>query len=424
MIQYEEKIWDLEICKKVEMLKNADKIIIYGTEVKGKDVFFRLRDAGIEVDFFCDRDINKWGTYLENIEIISPFQLNNIKSLNGKFIYIIACIAVPEELKILLDYIKICNVRMITYWGIRVALYINAKNLYAEQSRRMALFQIENGMARNKFISIGMGYMYDIIDCPENVIWIVQPGKTASSSLQARLEQKGISCIKEHFLEYPNHIIGESFRGIWENAIKKREKSLKIIVSVREPLSRDYSAFWQAFTEGLERALLMPILDKDFQKMYNSFIDLILTGSKRVKEKLGLSMPYTWNEEFEWFDEQIKRYLDIDVFEYPFDRGKGYTIIKKEKIELLLFKVEKMEDILDEICSFVGVTELPSINRNVAKQKWYGLAYSQFRKDVRLPEAYVNHYYCGNSKMDFFYTEEEKEKFLDKWRENINVGNI
>ena len=79
-------------------------------------------------------------------------------------------------------------------------------------------------------------------------------------------------------------------------------------------------------------------MHRDFQKIYDGFLDLILRGSTYTKERLGMSMPWTWNDEFEWFDEQIKQHLDIDVFQYPFDREKGYIQIEKDGISLFLFR--------------------------------------------------------------------------------------
>lgn len=188
-------------------------------------------------------------------------------------------------------------------------------------------------------------------------------------------------------------------------------------------MSRDYSAFWQAFTEDVQHIMWMPILGNDFQKMYDAFINFILRGSSYTKNVLGDCMPYTWNDELEWFDEQLKKNLGIDVFQYPFDQKKGYTIIKKDNIELFLFKVEKMEAVSDKISEFAGTDKLPDINANAAKQKWYRLAYAQFRKEIQLPAEYVNHYYERNVKMDYFYSQEEKAGFLNQWRGNSDVCN-
>lgn len=106
----------------------------------------------------------------------------------------------------------------------------------------------------------------------------------------------------------------------------------------------------------------------------------------------------------------VDKFCDID------EKKWGGSI---DDVELFLFKVEKMEDILDKISEFVGADRLPNIDANVAEQKWYSLAYAQMRKEIQLPEQYVNHYYQGNSKMDHFYSQEEKRSFLNQWKENI-----
>ena len=191
------------------------------------------------------------------------------------------------------------------------------------------------------------------------------------------------------------------------------------MMAVREPLTRDYSAFWQGFSKGIEIAMEVPFLNNNFQKMYESYLEVLLKGRKYMLAEMGDVLPYVWHDEFEWFDEQIKEYLDIDIFQYPFDKEKGYTIIKKGTIEVFLYKTEKLDGLSDEINSFVGIDGISKVNDNVSGQKWYGLAYSQFRKEVQLPRKYVEHYYQGNAKMDYFYSQEEKEKFLDKW-----IGNI
>lgn len=424
MSQCENKVvWDLEICKNVQLLREADHVILYGAAQKGREIFGWLLEAGIEVDCFCDMDLKKWGSVIQNVHVISPFEIQNLEGLEGKIAYVIACIQYPKELCRLLDYMELNHVRVITYWGIKTALQIHAGVLYGKDSWRWSFLQIESRMRKNHFIHFGLEKVGDLISAPDDAVWMIQPGKTASSSLNARFRQADIPFLSEHYLEYPDHIVGGACRKAWEEKVRKKKSSkanqLKVIIAVREPLSRDYSAFWQAFTENVQHIMWMPILTNDFQKMYAAFTGYILRGSAYTKEELGDSMPYTWNDEFEWFDEQIKRHLGVDVFQYPFDRERGYVVIKQENVELFLFKVEKMEALLSEIAAFLGSKELPVVNANVAEQKWYGLAYQQFRKEIKLPASYVRHYYEGNSKMDYFYTQEEKMQFLEKWRGNI-----
>lgn len=421
---YIKKIWDLEVCRNIDLLKESNKTIIYGAAEKGEEIIGWLRDAELHVDFFCDMNMNKWGKCIENTEVISPFRLEDIVNKEkNDLVYIIACIRYPQELVKLLEETGLKNIRIITYWGIKTALQINAKMLYKREKRRIIELQIEEQQRKLKIISWAYKLLHDLISASDNAIWIVQPGKMATSSLEVRLREKNIPFIKEHILEFPGFVLGEEYKEIWEKRIQERKKKpLKIISAVREPISRDYSAFWQAFTEDQERMMISPILENNFQNMYEQYIEIIMRGSSYARKKMRNSLEYTWNDEFEWFDEQIKEYLGIDIFRYPFDPDKGYTIIKERNIELLLYKVEKMENILNIIEDFVGTEKLSSINTNISTQKWYGLAYMQFKRKVRLPIDYVNHYYVGNYKMDHFYSEIEKKKFLEKWEGNIWSG--
>ena len=107
--------------------------------------------------------------------------------------------------------------------------------------------QIENRLRKNQYINLGLDIARNLITTPDSAIWLIQPGKTASTSLASRLKRKDIPIISMHYLEYPDHIIGEQYREVWEKIIQKKS-SAKIITMVREPLNRDYSAFWQAFT--------------------------------------------------------------------------------------------------------------------------------------------------------------------------------
>lgn len=418
---HEDKVvWDLEVCKNIDLLKCASNIVLYGAGGKGNDVFYRLKRAGIIPSCFVDLDMSKCGGCVDGVQVVSPFELEQIDFGNDECIYIIACIEYVKEVVELLASMHLENTRLMTYWGIKMALYINREYLYKKGEKELCLINMEKERRKYRYYDHFFHHICSLGAPFEKDIWILQPGKVASTTLERRLAKNGIVFKKMHTLRYPQYLMGEEYRKTWEDSVSRlKEEPLKIVTVVREPIARDYSAFWQAFSKGNEMAMEMPILNKDFQKTYDEYIDLLLKGSMYMQDRMGSSLIFSWGDEFEWFDEQIKEILGIDVFQYPFDRESGYTIIQKGNIELFLFKVEKMESILNEISSFVGTEKLSEINDNVGVKKWYGLAYTQFRKEVKIPKEYVDHYYCGNAKMDYFYTSEEKQQFLNKWVENI-----
>lgn len=57
-------------------------MVIFGAGRRGKRCLKTLREAGIEVDFFCDNNEKNWGNTVEGIPVISPWELqkNNIHS--------------------------------------------------------------------------------------------------------------------------------------------------------------------------------------------------------------------------------------------------------------------------------------------------------------------------------------------------------
>lgn len=63
----------------VKVLKQRGlKIIIYGAGYYGKQVFDLCFSSGLQVEFFCDADKNKWGSQIQGITIISTDKLKEI----------------------------------------------------------------------------------------------------------------------------------------------------------------------------------------------------------------------------------------------------------------------------------------------------------------------------------------------------------
>ena len=124
-------------------------------------------------------------------------------------------------------------------------------------------------------------------------------------------------------------------------------------------------------------------------------------------------------EEFEWYLKEFKNILDINIYEYPFDKEKGYSIIEKDGISLLLMKTERLNDLESVIGKFLGVEKFKLAEGNMAQNKKYKIAYQNYLQNVRIPQAFYNYYYCNNQYMDHFYTKEEKDVFYQKWKDHI-----
>ena len=124
-------------------------------------------------------------------------------------------------------------------------------------------------------------------------------------------------------------------------------------------------------------------------------------------------------ELFDWFDCELRAAFGIDIFEYPFNRERGYSVTKQGNISILVMRLENLYNLECVIGSFVGVSNFKLENANEANQKLYKYLYDDVRKAIKIPRSLVDSLYKGNQKMDHFYTKEEKENFLKKWEANI-----
>ena len=81
-----------------------------------------------------------------------------------------------------------------------------------------------------------------------------------------------------------------------------------------------------------------------------------------------------------WFDDEFRRFTSINIFEEPFDRKAGYTVIKKGRFEIFLYKLEVVNDMLPIVCEFCGLDiDLKYTNRG--DKKWHAEVYKDFKKN-------------------------------------------
>lgn len=408
------EIRDLDLVKNIKLL-TQNTVILYGAGAKGEEFCRLFQKCNINVFCFCDSDQNKWQKSLCGVNIISPSQLKDILTKNRMISIVITCLNYQSILESLEQYGIFCK-NTFTGNGAMYAIWLNCgqenMGFYSSVQKNIELALIESNSKMN-MIQLLQKYA----NSTEETIWICQPGKVASSTLEISLSNAGKQIIHTHTLSFPEKSLGGGVKREWVQTVDYiKKRPLKIISAVREPLSRDYSAFWQSLgTSGRIRTL--SICQADLQKMYDELMNFVSINIDDCN--INPHLPLLWREEFNWFDREIKDILGIDVYKYPFDKEKGYTIIQQDNIEILLLKSEKLNDNLEIIRDFTYLNELVLYNSNIASQKNYYSLYKQFRKEVKLKKDYVLHYYDNNVKFNHFYTESEKEYFLESWKKNI-----
>ena len=195
-------------------------------------------------------------------------------------------------------------------------------------------------------------------------IIIYQMGKVASTSIhRSLLSQYPGAVAFSHSLDEPHwraELVYDWF---------KKGNTVKIITLTREPIARNISGFYQWF----ENYVGVP-----FWKSTHSI--------KELQSIFYEKYDHTWA--LEWFDKNIKRYFDIDLYEKPFPRI-GYGIYKNNNAEVLVIKAEADNAIKEQ--AIREYLELPNFVLqvvNVGSEKFYAKSYKQFKSSFDLTESY------------------------------------
>jgi len=412
---------DIKLVENLSILYES-KVILYGAGWNGYETYRLLNNVGISVAYFCDSDCKKWGDTICKTKILSPKELKALDK-NEK----IAIIVTPfdnirvEQIINDLNVLELRTDGIFTAQLLKVALLKNAKYLKVDETVR-ALYMQKEKLSKFLFFSNWRRHVYDTHSrYPFDDIWKIlvhNPGKVGSTSIITSLSAIKIRSYQTHYINIDNFAEPEikEYLAALLNEFKKQHP-LKIITLAREPLSRNYSAFFQLISYEFLRYFLQSrksFADScvEWMEKYYDFHYLI-TGYNENKYK---DNPFGY---FNWFEKELKDGFGVDLLAHPFDKEKGYSIIKQGNIEVLVMKLEKLNDLESVIGKFVGAPNFKLINANEASDKVIYDLYKKTREIIKIPRRLVSRYYDNNPYMDHFYTEEEKVAFLKKWENNI-----
>lgn len=254
-----------------------------------------------------------------------------------------------------------------------------------------------------------------------NIVFIYQMGKVASRTILESVKASGYDAFTAHTIN--GHINEQIFSGYKNPAnlrlserknvflstlkrkiillILKSRQNLKVITIIREPVSRNESFYFQDL-----HIPLCQLSKHDWTWVYkkNNTQALIEEYLKNLNRFHGIN----------WFDNELKKRLGIDVYSHPFDKDKGYRVIKHKNIDLLIIKLEKLNEVKSDVFNdFLGVDNFSLKNKNVGQEKWYSPLYKEFKDTIVYPKEYLDSLYQSKY-MKHFYSEEEIDSFYSR----------
>lgn len=202
---------------------------------------------------------------------------------------------------------------------------------------------------------------------------------------------------------------------------KPTGKKWKIISLTREPIARNISAFFENLEFKSTGENQCYLVKSDYYR-----INAIRVNLATIDNLIALFFDRFYHDSpLTFFDRELKKVFEIDVYASPFPKSKGYKIYEGEKADVLILKLENLNQ-----CShpafreFFNIEKIDLIGSNIGSEKDYAPLYSKFKDDIRFPESYINKMYQSKY-MQHFYSDFEIEELRAKWlRVDESVGNI
>jgi hypothetical protein len=191
-------------------------------------------------------------------------------------------------------------------------------------------------------------------------IHLFQMGKVGSKSIEMAMKNAGHKELIPH-LHWANEIIfsyQNSYYDYDEIINYDKNKEILFISGLRDPIDRVFSGLFQSCGDPKSNETLLPDLDGSLQ-------DLLPRFTLDVEKIIN------------WFDHGF--FSGIDVYEYPFDKKLGYSIIKKNNITILLYRFDSIEKCFDVVSE---LTKLNLLNNHANR--------SSNKKNILIKKLYMN----------------------------------
>ncbi len=421
---------DTDLTKQMDLYKNK-KIVLWGANDFCKEIIKLFRRFNIDILACCDNNSAKWGTKVEGISIISPKELEDLYITTNELLVISANTTVSNinEVSKQLDNMGITGyiIAQNTWLSLQLMpLNILYKlNILHELNTSTLTWYISKQKLWAKRIQCkwNLDMLEAIYNNPTNLILLCLPPKTGNFALNYTLSANKVN-----------------YTNLWHST-KRFEIDLltdpiiKVITVVREPLSQHLSGIYQGlnlfgnnkwlsqfitYMNNADKApeeAIQQLKDSFYTTKFNSqaYFDLTVANNTLVNNNHYKPYITTFLENFA---EDI-----LDITAYPFDKEKGYTIIKEGRLEIFVYQLEKLNDIIPELSQFAtsrgggqSFTEL--VNGNIGEEKSYAESYKRAKKEIIITQEYFDA--CFDAPyVHHFYSEADIEKFKARWRPHI-----
>lgn len=382
-------------------------VVIWGVGSAGIKVYNMLSSFGIKAAFFCDNNSELWSQNIQGLDVISPEELR-IQYCDDYLIQIGS--SYEKEIEKHLFNMGITN--YITYSEAKFRLTNLHKYKFFQKYPELREIYLD-AVHKEAFGYVQMPPWERVVpflnDEEKEIIFVLQPMKTGNHTVKRTADANRIDIVASSHTWYWYH---KELRKLVE------KRPIKIITATREPISQNLSLlyhnmdwFWDRdvyWKNGGDPSALLEILVKEEE-------------TRRTGVYAAHWDPFHIMQLVQhYFEYEFKQNLNIDIYNYPFNKDEGYDIIKCENMEIFIYQLEKLNSIYKNLLDFLNIknkeTNLVTYFR--AEERWDAKYYKETVKNIQISQEYFDT--CYNSPyVKHFYSDTDIEKFKEKWRKHI-----
>lgn len=194
-----------------------------------------------------------------------------------------------------------------------------------------------------------------------SIILVYTIGKVASKSIYDSIREKNSNVFHVHYLRR-NH---RSFEiRLMNYFIKNTKKEIKVIVSYRNPINRNFSSFFEIYKE-----------------VYGTSVNTVKL--QKLQEQFLSDFPHY--EILNWHLNELQEAFGVDIFETPF--VGDHKSFKKENVSILVLKSEIIDEIKNVIIGrHLDIPNFELKNSNISRDKEIAEKYLAFKNTTSYPK--------------------------------------
>lgn len=243
--------------------------------------------------------------------------------------------------------------------------------------------------------------------------WLSQKNLRADKRFHRILYKKNRKSVSiEKYRVSPDYIRHGFFVRKRIKRLFNQNEELKICTLVRDPIERNISSFFQNLKIFFGYDVAEKLKEKRKEEIVDELISIFLENYISGNRKNFLDC-----DSLTWFDQELKEVFGLNVFQYPFNKDRGFDLYSEKNTSLLIMRLENLNECFqDAMSSFLGKSVQITESRNKADNKEYGDVYTMLKERIELPAWYLDKYYSSNF-VKHFYTPAEIKNFRNKWYE-------